>query len=140
MTFDTLSNVNYLAALVAAVAFFVLGAIWHAPRVLGRAWQRASGVAMEGAFQPSPVLFVANFVAYFIGAVVTAALAVATGSDTWMEGLVLGLFVAIGYVLTSTAVVTLYERKPIPAQYFFINGVYNALGAIIVAVIVSVWR
>ena len=35
MKFDVLSDVNYLAVLVAAAAYFVFGAIYHAPPVFG---------------------------------------------------------------------------------------------------------
>jgi hypothetical protein len=131
--------VNYLAVLVAAVAYFVLGALWHAPPVFGRVWQRATGVQMAEGERPSPALFIANIVAYFVTGIAIAALAVATGTDTAAEGLVLGVFVAVGFALPTTGVIALYERKPDPGAYFIINGVYNALGAIIMAVIIGVW-
>jgi len=38
MSFDVSSDVNYLAAIVAAIAWFALGAIWYMPAVMGRAW------------------------------------------------------------------------------------------------------
>ena len=36
MTFDVLSDLNWLAVLVAAVAYFVLGALWYARRSSAR--------------------------------------------------------------------------------------------------------
>lgn len=140
MTFDVLGDVNYLAALVAAVAYFAWGAVWYAPPVLGNVWQRSAGVEIPEGTTPSPIFFIGTLVAYFVAALATAALAVATGSDTVGEGVVLGLVVGVGYAVTAAAVVTIYERKPQPTTYFWLNAIYNLIGALIVAVIVSVWN
>ena len=88
MSFDTLSDVNYLAALVAALAWFALGAIWYAPPVLGRAWIRAGGTGMPEGFRPNPAIFVATLVLYFVTAVAAAMFAKATGSTTFGDGVV----------------------------------------------------
>lgn len=140
MTFDLLGDVNYFAAIVAAIAFFALGAVWHAPQVFGTMWQKASGVPVpEEGYRPPPTLFIANFVAYFVFAVVISAIAHGSGTDTFGGGLVLGVFIAIGFALPMTAVIALYERKPDPMAYLLINGLYNSLGAVIMSVIVAVW-
>jgi hypothetical protein len=139
MVLDGLGEVNYLAALVAAIAWFILGAIWYAPPVLGRAWQRSAGVEVpEGG--PNPGVFVVTFVAYFVAAVVTAALAVLTGSTTVYDGIGLGVTVGVGYALALIAIGATYERKAEPIMYFLINGIYNVLGLVVVGIIVAVWN
>ena len=139
MSFDTLSDVNYLAALVAALAWFALGAIWYAPPVLGRAWMRAGGTEMPEGFRPNPAIFVATLVLYFVTAVAAAMFAKATGSTTFGDGVVLGLVTAVGFVVTTIAIEALYGRRPQPIAWFAINGAVNLLGVLIVAVIVTVW-
>ena len=42
MTLDGLGDLNWLAVLVAALVYFILGAIWYAPPIFGRAWMRGS--------------------------------------------------------------------------------------------------
>ena len=37
MSFDALGDLNWLAVIVAAIAYFALGAIWFAPPVFGKA-------------------------------------------------------------------------------------------------------
>jgi hypothetical protein len=139
MVLDGLQEVNYLAALVAAVAWFVLGAIWYAPPVLGRAWQRAAGIEVpQGGANPG--MFVVTFVAYFVAAVVTAAIAELTASTSVYDGIVLGIMVGVGYALTLTAIGATYERKPEPIMYFLVNGLYNVLGLVAVGVIVAAWN
>ena len=44
MSFETFGDLNWLAVVVAAVAYFLLGGIWYAPPVMGNAWKKASGV------------------------------------------------------------------------------------------------
>lgn len=139
MSFDAFGDVNYLAVLVAAVAYFVLGAIWYIPPVMGNAWQRAGGIEVaEGG--PNPILFVGTLVAYVVAGLATAVLAVGTGTDTVAEGALLGLIVGIGYAFTAAAVSALYDRKPQPMAWWLINGIFNVIGLVVVAIIVSVWN
>lgn len=120
ISFDVLSDVNYLAAIVAAIVWFALGAIWYMPAVMGRAWMRSAGIEMPEGYRPNPIVFVVTFVAYLITAVATAMLARATGSETLGEGIVLGFVIAIGFALTLSAVSALYDRHPEPTTWFLI--------------------
>lgn len=53
MSLDVVGDLNWLAVIVAGIAFFALEAVWYAPPVFGRAWQRASGVEIpEGLATP----------------------------------------------------------------------------------------
>ena len=44
MSFDILSDLNWLAVLVAALAYFAIGAVWYAPFLFGNAWAAAGGL------------------------------------------------------------------------------------------------
>jgi hypothetical protein len=41
MSFDLLGDLDWLAMIAAAIAYFVVGAAWYAPSVFGRAWMAA---------------------------------------------------------------------------------------------------
>lgn len=41
------SNINYLAAGVAALASFALGALWYSPVLFGKTWQKDLGFTGE---------------------------------------------------------------------------------------------
>ncbi len=135
MSFDVLGDVNYLAALVAALVFFAIGAIWYAPPVLGRVWQKAVGLSQDQ-LRPNPMLFVGTFIAYFLMAVTLAAIARSTGGSDFADGLVLGLFVGIGIVAAGIWVGGAYEQRMNLAWLNMGNGV---LGIVVMAVIVTVW-
>jgi hypothetical protein len=138
MSFDSLDDVNYLAVAVAAIAWFVLGAVWYAPPVFGGIWMRSIGMQMPEGFRPNALLFVGTFVAYLVTALALAMLSRATGSDTFGEGLVLGVVTAVGFALAGVAVGALYERRSQPLAWFGVTGVFNLLGYLVVAVIVTV--
>jgi membrane associated rhomboid family serine protease len=139
LSFEALSDVNYLAVLVAAVAYFVLGAVWYANPIIAKAWQRAGGIEVSEDQGPNPAVFGATFVCYFVAGLATAMLVVATGTDSAAEGAVLGLVVGVGYAVTASAVSTIYDRKPEPFAWFWINGVYNLAALVGVGAILGAW-
>jgi len=140
MSLSTLGNLNWLAVVVAAIAWFILGAIWYAPPVMGKIWMAAAGLAVPDGQKPSPIILAVTLVAYLIAAAVTGALAAATGTDTLGEGVVLGVMLGVGYALTAALVAAVYEKKPEPAAYILVNGIYNTLGLTIVGAIVAIWH
>ena len=142
MSFDTLQDLNWLAVLAGAVIYFVLGALWYSPMLLGRPWQRSIGWdPTQTPPQMSATTYVVPLIAFVVMAISTGMLAAATGTDTLGEGIVLGLVVGIGYAAAHTLVDATFDpNKPQPWVWFVINGAYHGLGVFIVAVLVSVWR
>ncbi len=138
MSFEALQDVKWAAIAVAAVAYFVLGAIWYIPPVMGKMWAKAGGIDTEGQ-TVNPLNFLGTLVAYFVSGIATAMLAVTTGTDSPEEGAILGLVVGIGYALTAAAVTSIYDRKPDPLGWFLINGIFNTGGLVLVGVIIGAW-
>jgi hypothetical protein len=136
MSFDVLSELNWLAVLVATVAFFVLGGIWYSNGVFGKPWARADGFSRPEGQSPGAVWLVVPFISNFIGVLVTAMLAVATGSTTVGEGMVLGAVVGVGF---SGVILVVSLTRPNPTVYTLINSLYQIIGLLGVGVILSVW-
>ena len=90
MTFDALGDLNWLAVIVAALAYFAIGAVWYAPPVFGKAWMAAGGMAMpEAGTRPSPAIYLTPLVGSVLSAIALGMLAKATGTDTLEEGIAL---------------------------------------------------
>ena len=140
MSFDVLDGLNWLAVIVAAIAWFIFGAIWYAPMVMGKFWMTAAGVEVPEGQGPNPLVFGLTLLAYFVTAIIVAALALATGTDTASEGAVLGVMLGIGFSIATSVVSATYEMKPKPLAYVLVNGVYNLIGLTIVSVIVAIWH
>ena len=140
MTLDP-AQVNWVAVVIAGLIYFAIGAVWYSPLLFSGAWQRSIGWDAERTPpEMNPVTYLVPLLAYLVMAAAVALLAVGLGSDTFGEGLVLGLVVGVGLSLMHTLVDAEFDpNKPHPWVWFAINGTYHTLGLIIVAVIVSVW-
>ena len=141
MDFEALGGLNWLAVVVAALAYYALGAIWYMPFAFGRPWQRSIGWDETKEAGASTLTYVAPALFALVSAIATALLANATGSTDVGSGLVLGLVVGIGFGLALTAYEAVFDpNKPGPWVWFAISGAYHLVGLVIVAVIVSAWR
>jgi uncharacterized protein DUF1761 len=141
MTLD-IAGINWLAVVVAAAVYFVLGAAWFAPGVFGKPWMDAIGFdASTPRPQMNPVTYAGPAVFYLIAAAVTAILAKATGTHTVSEGVILGLMVGIGYALTVTATDGVFDpNKPKPLNWFAISGAYHVVALVLVGMIIAAWQ
>lgn len=132
----TLSGLNWLTIIVAAIVFFGLAAVWYQPRVMGRKWMEAAGVDPSGD-GPNPWIFLGTLVAYLVMAVVLAMIAGATGASSFTDGLVLGLATGIAFVVGQAWVNATYEGRS--KKLVIANGGIGIIGHVVMAVIVTVW-
>jgi hypothetical protein len=142
VSFDVLGQLNWLAVIVAGIIYYALGAIWYAPPVLGRTWQKSIGWDPNTpAPGMSPMNIAIPLVGYIIAAAATGMLAAATGSVDVSGGIVLGLVIGVGYALTLMAVTAAFDpQKPAPWTWFAVAGGYHFVGLLIAAVVVSAWQ
>ena len=142
MSLDVLGAINWLAVIVGGLVYFALGALWYSNVLFARQWQRSIGWDPERTPpQMSATTYVIPLIAYIVMAAAVGMIAAAAGSDNLGEGIVLGLVLGIGLSLMHTLIDATFDpNKPEPWTWFAINGSYHALGLLLVAVIVSVWR
>jgi hypothetical protein len=130
-----MDNVNYVAAVVAALSSFLIGGVWYSPLLFARAWQRAVGLTDEqaragaartfgGAFALS--LVVAMNLAFFLGR--HAGIAWGTGA---------GALAGIGWAAASLATIFLFEKRPM--ILIVIDGGYLAVSYAVMGAIIGVW-
>ena len=132
----SVSDVNWLAVLVAAVAFFAVAAVWYQPKVMGTRWMKAIGVDPSQS-SPSPWIFVGTFIAYFLMATALAMIAQGIGASSFGDGLVLGLVTGVAFVGAQAWVNATYESRSM--DLVIANGGIGVIGHVIMAVIVTVW-
>ena len=140
LSFDSLSDVNWLAIIVGTIIYMVLGFLWYGP-LFGKAFIAATGYSPpEEGQDPGPAIYAAPGIAYLIMSIATAMLAEATGSTTVGEGVVLGLVLGVGFAVTLTLVSSTFSQGlPSPWALTLITGSYNLVALVIVAVLVSAW-
>lgn len=110
------AGINYLAVLVATVAGFAFGAAYY--MTLSRPWLAAMGKTREelaAAGKRSPVPFIVSIVALLIMAWVLAGGIghLGPGQVTLRNGVISGLFMWLGFVITTLAVnYSFGQRRP----------------------------
>jgi uncharacterized membrane protein len=142
MSFDALGELNWLAVIVAALAYFAIGAVWYAPPVFGKAWMAAGGMAMpEAGTRPSAAIYLTPMVGSVLSAIALGMLAKATGTDSLEEGIALGVVVALGFAVAISFVTAQFEsEKPKPMVWGAVNAGYHVVGNLVAAIIVASWQ
>ncbi len=134
-----LSQLNYLAIIVASIAYFAVGAVWFNPKVFGAAWMKGHNLAppTEEDKKGMGKLMGVTFVYCFIATVALACLITIINSTTWILGMKVGL-VAGTFSAVSIAMTHMYTKKSFSLSV--IDASYHVVGLIIAAIILSLWR
>jgi hypothetical protein len=141
MSFSSLGDLNWLAVIVAALAYFVIGAAWYAPAVFGNVWTRAGGLEMPEGQRPNPIVFLTPLVGSVLAAIALGMLADATQTDTIGEGVVLGLVTGVGFAIGISFVTAQFEaNKPNRMLWGAVNGGYHFVGNLVAAIVIAAWR
>ena len=136
MLFDYFADLNWLAVLVAALAYFVLGAIWYSNMMFGKAYRAALGITEQGT--PSPSLLVINFVGWLITATALGLVGAAAGASTVLDGIVLGFVAGVGFVVVHQVVAGVFD--PGRRALMSVTVCYTVPGFVIMGVILAVWQ
>ena len=113
-----LTNLNWVGVLVATVAGLVIGFIWYSPQLFGKRWAAGAGIELPSG-TPAPMVLAGTVVLTLISAYVLAVLANAAGVASIPDGVVIGVLVWAGFILTWSAQGLLFEKKPM--DYVAIN-------------------
>jgi hypothetical protein len=140
MRLSVLGDLNWLAVIVATILYFALAVPWFAEATFGPAWRRSMGWDKTSGQRLGLVYYLGPFAACLLAVVAVAMLADASGSTSFIEGVVLGLVVGVGVVGAILFVTGVLDpTKPGPAAWFGIMVGYHVPGLVIASVIVSVW-
>ncbi|MDP3724743.1 MAG: DUF1761 domain-containing protein [bacterium] len=146
-------NINYLAVLAAAGVAFALGMAWYSPMLFGKQWQKAirpkdDQPLAEGWGEKSMTemmkgkdmkrIFSLSFLGSVLMAFMLAQFIRLTGSTAGLEGALLGLWAAIGFVATTALSQVFYEGKS--PTVFWITTSYHAVSLMLMGIVLAVWR
>jgi hypothetical protein len=106
-------DANWLAILPAAIASWLLGAVWYG--VLGKPWMAALGVTQAELLgpsgKPSPVPFILSFLAEIVMALILSGIIGHVGPPTVKTGLISGALCWLGFVATTLVVNNAYAKR-----------------------------
>jgi hypothetical protein len=134
------SLINWLHVLVAAIAYFALGAIWYS-FLFQKQWIRYHNIDMNdpnGKKGVGLVMFM-SFVWMFVVCFGLELLIYRAGINGGaVAGVKLGLTTGIFFSAAAISITYLYLKRPIGLH--FIDGLYHVVGQVIAAVILCAWQ
>ncbi len=134
-----LSELNYLAILVTALAIFAIGALWYTV-LFGKQWQAAHAYTpeqLEGMKQGMGKAYGLSFVAYLVLAAVMDLLIVRMGITEAIGGAKLGVACWLGFVATIGLTANLYSNKKLAT--YLIDAAYQLVFMVAAGVILAIW-
>lgn len=132
--FDVTSELNWLAIMLATLAYFVLGALWFTP-LFGKAYDKALD-SKRAKNQKWPIIYyVGPFVSALVTSTATAVLLYALRIGQMSDALVLGLIVGVGYAMSVSFNNAINPKTPRPLLYGAVTGSYHVVGITIASAI-----
>ena len=134
---ELLGDLNWLAVLVATLAWYVFSAIYYASPVLGKTWQAAANLTLPEGYRPPPSTFIVTFVAYLVAAIVIGLLVKALGITTVGDAIELGAILAFGLAVMGLVIDSTYAQRS--WSLVWINGLNVIIAWSGMAVILALW-
>lgn len=131
-------QINYLAVLAAAIATFVLGAIWYI--AFSDAWMRLAGLTETEIVNSGggASAYIISFSTYVLGAYALALLLKSMNVQTIKTGALTGALIGAlligGNIFTNNA----YELKPVGLSV--LNAGFSCLSCVVMGAILGGWR
>src|SRR6185503_4619084 len=132
----TMSGINLLAVLVAALSSFLIGGLWYSPMLFGNVWNRAAGNPSKAGQGHPAKIFGLSFVFALIAAFAYAGLVPL--QNTAMTGAIQGAGIGAGLVAASFGINYQFANRP--GVMWLIDGGYHTLQFALYGLILAVWR
>lgn len=138
---ENFDYINWIAVIVAAVAYFALGALWYSKILFAPKWLAYLKIDPNDpeAKKGMGMMFGGSLVMMLIQCLAIAILNERLGLiGGWMSGVKLGAFVGCCFCSTTVAINYLYEKKPL--GLWLINAGYVVVGCVIAGIIICSWN
>ena len=132
-----LTQINYVAVLVAALSLFVIGGLWYSPLLFTRIWMKEANLSDEDLKQAN--MGKVFGLAFVLSLVISFNLAAFLGPDAgFIWGVTAGALAGIGWVAASIGILYLFERRSF--TLFLINAGYFILSFMVAGGIIGAWQ
>jgi fatty acid desaturase len=134
-----LIDINWLSVLVAAIAYFALGALWYS-LLFSKKWVAYQNIDRDDPRFKTGVAatMISSFVLMFIATAGLAILIELMGMMNVSAGFKLGLLTGICFSATAISITYLYTKKPFGLH--LIDNSYHILAHAIAGAIIVLWR
>ena len=140
MNTEIFSQINWLAVLVAAIAYFMLGALWYSKALFGSKWAAVVGLNMNDPDKSKGMakMMIGTLVLILVTCIGLALFVNRLDLFVLSSGLRLGAITGICFATTAVSISFIYESRP--TALYFIDCGYHLAGHLIAAIILVLWQ
>jgi uncharacterized protein YneF (UPF0154 family) len=131
------SNINWLAVIVSALAFYGIGAIWYS-FLFRKAWMKEVNLNPEDARNANMVKIMSLTFLFSLVMVTNLAVFISGPDIGASEGVMYGFLTGFGWVAMAMALNALYEMRS--WKYILINTGYMVVGFTVSGLILGAWK
>jgi Protein of unknown function (DUF1761) len=132
------ANVNYLGALVTAVAAFLVGGLWYSPILFARRWMKDTRLTDADLEKGGTARIFGGAFALSLVGNVNLAFFLADGKPSLAWGMAAGALAGVGWVATALGVTYLFERRPL--SLYLIDAGYHVVTMVLSGAVLGVWK
>lgn len=134
--FNALAHLNWLAIVLATLAYYLLGAAWFAP-LFGKAWDRSIGYDRPHGHRFGIAYYIVPLVSALAVAIAVAIILTALAPENLGERIVVGGVIGLGIAAAVSINNSLTPHTPHPFLFGVVTGGYHFMGIVIVSVIIG---
>lgn len=140
MNTEIFSQINWLAVLVAALAYFMLGAVWYSKALFGAKWAGLVGLDMSDPDKKKGMgkMMAGTLFLIIITCIALALLVYRHDLLVISSAFKLGLITGVCFASTAVSISFIYESRP--TALYFIDCGYHLAGHLIAAIILVLWQ
>lgn len=128
---------NYVAVVVCAVVYWLLGGLWYG-LLFGRRWMALENMTVEqGRSMSSALPYIITFLLNLLIAYILAQLCSWRNANTAGRGAAIGVLLWVGIVAPITYTTYMYEMRP--KELFAINEFFPLVGLCLMGAILGAW-
>lgn len=132
-----MEGINLWAALAAGVAGWIVGAVWYAPPLFGKVWQRENGLSDETLAGGNMALIFG--LSLLLSVVASGMFAIFLGPKPALQlALGAGFSAGLCWVAASFGINYLFSRRSL--KLFLIDGGYHTTQFTVIGLVLGLWH
>lgn len=136
MDFSYLQDLNYLAILVSAVAYWIIGALWYSPILFGKVWGNIVQPSEEARKKMGQSMIL-SFVGFFLICWIMALFVTHLVPADMVRGIKIAVAAAVGFMFLPKLVNKLYANTSM--TILLVDAGYHLVGFLLAAIILTSW-
>lgn len=136
MDFSIFSSLDFMAIIVASIAYWVLGMLWYAPFLFGNIWAAEVGIS-EVARKKMAMSMILSFIGMFLSCTVLALFVTHLVAPDMLRGIKIAVAAGFAFTFIPMWIARQYQQSSLKA--LFIDAFYHIFGYVLASVIITTW-